>query len=511
MSTPHGLAPNERLKLTAYVQIKDLVFGYQMAKQPLFSGLTGTFYQGWLSICGPNGCGKTTLLKLLGGMLLPQKGSISLRGTMAYVPQMTQEPPARMVDFMADYSQIAIRLRSDLGIDEDWIYRWDTLSIGERKKLQLADALAMRPEVLLIDEPTNHVDRETRREILAALKSYRGIGVLVSHDRLLLNELCDHTAFLDSGHLQVFATPYDTARHEWQQLNQNQALRRERLKGQSQKLARSIQKQSERINQGAAKLSKKGISSKDHDAKEKINLAKVTGADKSDSRKKHALEGRRQRLEAKIGQMSFKKNYDLGVFFGEPQKIKPVYIPEGQIKQDYLTVSHPNIVLNPGDKLAIRGANGAGKTTMLTAWLEMLTQPFQFAPQELPEQRASALWKELNDLPSEQKGKIMTLMSCLGSDPKGINEYGLPSPGVWQKIMIAMAIVNSVPLLVLDEPTNHMDLPAVELLEDALARFQGVLIFISHDDEFVASLATVTLTLRKEGARSDAILAYPRP
>lgn len=495
--------------MASYLHFQGLEFSYPKATQLVIDGLTGTFNQGWSSICGVNGCGKTTLLNLLAGVLEPQTGSVSYRGKVVLVAQTTLQPPAGLADFTQDFDRLAIQLRTDLSISEDWYPRWESLSIGERKKLQLADALAKIPDILLVDEPTNHLDAQARLEVLAALQCYRGIGVLVSHDRLLLNQLCENTGFLDQGRLQIFAAPYDVAQREWQQLHQNAADRREYLKGQRKKLSQSIRKQSEKIDQGEAKLSKKGVARKDHDAKAKINLARLTGVDKSDSRKKHTLEGRRHRLDAEITGLNVKKNYDLGVLFGKLHQAKPVHISAGTIKRDYLTLCHPSISLNPGDKLAIGGPNGAGKTTMLTAWLRHLSQPYLFAPQELSQQQIDKLWKELRELEPKVKGKVMTLISCFGSNPKAINEEGLPSPGVWQKIMIAQAIVQAIPVLILDEPTNHMDLPAIEALEEALSRYEGILMFISHDEDFVAKLATATITVQKHGCRSKAVLAYP--
>lgn len=492
--------------MTVYLHLKDLEFSYPKSCLLVVEGLTASFSPGWISICGANGCGKTTLLKLIAGELVPQGGSIDCRGTLALIAQTTLQPPPGLDDFSLDFSRLAIQLRADLGIQEGWYPRWDSLSIGERKKLQLAVALAGMPEILLVDEPTNHLDADSRLEILAALQRYRGVGILISHDRLLLNELCDHTGFLDQGRLQVYAAPYDVARQEWQQLHDNATQRRDQLKSQSRKLAQSIRKQSEKIDQGAGKLSKKGVSRKDHDTKAKINLARLTGVDKADSRKKQVLEGRRQRLDSDIAQQRVKKTYDLGVFFGQLQRPKPLYIPAGEIERDYLTLRYPNIILNPGDKLAILGSNGAGKTTMLTSWLEHIRQPYQFAPQELNQKQIDELWANIGELANEEKGKIMTLISCFGSNPSALNQEGLPSPGVWQKIMIAQAIVRSIPILILDEPTNHMDLAAIEVLEDALSRYQGVLIFISHDKDFVARLATAALVVQKNGSRSEALL-----
>ena len=98
---------------------------------------------------------------------------------------------------MADMDGQAWELRGRLGLEEDWIGRWDSLSHGERKRAQIAVALWRRPSVLAIDEPTNHLDREARRMLAEALRRYDGIGLLVSHDRELLDELCRQCVFVE--------------------------------------------------------------------------------------------------------------------------------------------------------------------------------------------------------------------------------------------------------------------------------------------------------------------------
>ena len=96
----------------------------------------------------------------------------------------------------------------------------------------------------------------------------------------------------------------------------------------------------------------------------------------------------------------------------------------------------------------------------------------------------------------------MTLVSCFGSDPKTMAAGSQPSPGVWQKLMIAISIVNGAPILFLDEPTNHMDLRAIEILEEALGLYQGILVVISHDRSFIESICNQELRLKKTNEKT---------
>ena len=141
------------------------------------------------------GSGKTTLLKVATGDLPPQAGTVSRSGLSLYVAQRTDDPPAQFEDFI--WAPDATVLKARLRVADDWPERWPTLSHGERKRAQIAVALWREPTVLALDEPSNHIDAEARRLLRAALDEFGGIGLLVSHDRTLLDELCDQTLLLD--------------------------------------------------------------------------------------------------------------------------------------------------------------------------------------------------------------------------------------------------------------------------------------------------------------------------
>ncbi|MFK7824519.1 MAG: ATP-binding cassette domain-containing protein [Oligoflexales bacterium] len=176
--------------MSSFIKLQNLHFSYDNLSAELIAGISVGFHHGWTSLCGPNGCGKTTLLKLISGELKPNSGSIAAQGSIVAIPQSTEFAPSGLHGFRLDYQKSAIKLRNHLKIGDDWYERWPSLSIGERKRLQIAVALASNPDVLLVDEPTNHVDAETKQVILEALNNFRGVGVIISHDRLLLNELC---------------------------------------------------------------------------------------------------------------------------------------------------------------------------------------------------------------------------------------------------------------------------------------------------------------------------------
>ena len=181
----------------ASVEFHDVAFGYDSASAPLFVGLTVSFNLGWTGIVGPNGAGKTTLLRLACGELQPVRGSVRSGARVVYCPQRTDDAPADLAGFIEDTAPAACRLRGHLGIAADWPARWESLSHGERKRAQLGTALWQDPDVLAVDEPTNHIDREAAELLFAALKAFRGTGLLVSHDRDFLDGLCRQCLMLD--------------------------------------------------------------------------------------------------------------------------------------------------------------------------------------------------------------------------------------------------------------------------------------------------------------------------
>ena len=138
-------------------------FRYDTQTAPLLDELTVHVPAGWTGIVGANGAGKTTLLKLATGLLVPQRGTVRLSGEAIYCPQRTDEPPGLLAGLLEATDGDACAIRGRLGVSEDWPERWETLSHGERKRAQIAVALWRGPQVLALDEPTNHIDREARR------------------------------------------------------------------------------------------------------------------------------------------------------------------------------------------------------------------------------------------------------------------------------------------------------------------------------------------------------------
>ena len=416
--------------------------------------------------------------------------------------QSTEEKPEFLEFFSQDYSPKSLKLCSQLDISHEWISRWETLSIGERKKLQIASALSLNTNVLIVDEPSNHLDLRSKKIIYEALKTFTGIGILVSHDRLLLNKLCHSTLFLEGSKLKAFRLPYDLALEQCKVINKTKDLEKRKLKKEASRIKLSAQLQKEKIKKRKSSLSKRKLSIKDSDAREKINRAKLFGADLSDNRKLNALQQRNLKLQKEASSIILQKDSSLGVFFQVSPDIKNIYLSPGKVSTNYIHLEYPELYFNSGDKLAVIGNNGVGKSTLLRHWLKILKQPFTFAPQEFSCMQMESLSKSLLEYKTEIKAKIFTLISCFGADPKQILAGSIPSPGVWQKIMIAKAIIDRTPVLVLDEPNNHLDLKSLAILESALKKYQGIIICVSHDMNFLENFCNLKLEIKEDKPNS---------
>ncbi|HYQ80627.1 MAG TPA: ATP-binding cassette domain-containing protein, partial [Anaeromyxobacteraceae bacterium] len=186
---------------------------------PLLDDVDLLLPDGWTALVGENGAGKSTLLALAAGRLAPWRGRVRLDppgGRVVLCPQGVAEMDGAVRALAVRDDRAACRLRSRLALDPAGLARWPTLSPGQRKRWQIGGALAAEPDVLLLDEPTNHADAEARALLAGALRAFRGAGVLVSHDRGLLEAVAVRTARLHRGSVRVHAGGYAAARAAWE-------------------------------------------------------------------------------------------------------------------------------------------------------------------------------------------------------------------------------------------------------------------------------------------------------
>ncbi|CAM2069182.1 ABC-F family ATP-binding cassette domain-containing protein [Sulfidibacter corallicola] len=470
-------------------------FTYPRTSKEVLLDINLQLTPGWTGFVGANGGGKTTLLQLACNRLRPQTGVITAPAHHQYCPQRTDAAPEHFSAFLA--SQNAYRYMDALAIGYDWDQRWHTLSHGERKRAQLAVALWVEPDLLAVDEPTNHLDEHAQQLIFKALAGFRGIGLLVSHDRDLLDRLCLHTVFLDQGRIDKRVGNYSESTLEVEREALAQRRCYERTRKERRRLEREAHKAREAVARSSSRLSKRNVHRNDRDTRAKINLARLTGKDTVPARLQKRLETRVHRLAAREGDLQPKKEVSLGIRFdghrGNRQilAIEPGNLVFGDDKEMSGALTFPALVLHRGERVGISGPNGSGKSTFLRFLLGKLPagKGLFYLPQEVTKEQGIALLKEIKALSGPARGRLMQLVSRLGSDPKRLLVSHLPSPGETRKLMLATGLLQQPSLLVLDEPTNHLDLPSVNCLSQALSETECALVLVSHDARLLSTLA----------------------
>jgi ATPase subunit of ABC transporter with duplicated ATPase domains len=477
------------------IQFQNVSFTYDRATQPLIRDLSVHFTKGWTGVVGGNGVGKSTILKLATGKLEPHQGRVILPEFAIYCQQRTDDAPDELDDLIDAMDGDAFKIKGRLGVEVNYMERWTTLSQGERKRAQIAVAMWRKPQVLAVDEPTNHLDTEAQDVLFAALSAFGGVGLLVSHDRKLLDDLCHQCLFVEPP--DAILRPGNYTRGLQQAEKDEMTVQRQRAQAKHDfaRLKREVVKRRDAASKAHRKRSKRGLASKDHDAREKMDLARLSGKDGIDGKRLNQLGGRLSRARIRMDSIGVKKTYKMGIWMsGEKSKRNTLFnLPAGSLSLGGDRWLHfPDLSMRPDDRVALTGLNGSGKSTLIIAVMQSLNievDKVTFVPQEIDLHASQDIMARARNLPNEKLGQMMTVVSCLGSRPHRLLESEAPSPGEIRKILLATGIANVPHLIVMDEPTNHLDLPSIECLEQALIECPCGLLLVSHDRRFLDALA----------------------
>ena len=481
----------------SFLRFTDVSYTYPGAVENAVTSVSFNLDSGWAAFAGANGSGKTTVLKLATGILTPDTGSVVSSGRAVYCAQRTDDLPDKSGDFSLDWSRESIRLRDVLQLGDDWASRWTTLSHGERKRFQIAVALWSRPAVLALDEPFNHLDVHGRSLLIRSMKEYGGCGVLVSHDRQAMDELCSSCALFFPEGIQLYRAGYSSAMKTH---NQKRDLlvkqRREaeekyiRLKRDARRKmvnARTIQARIAGHNFSFKEICKYNLDgeSQYHSIVQKAGQISRTAAARAEKARDH------------MESITFRKIHRTGIELNGKGTNRNFLLdlPSGNIRVGERTVTHQDLIIEPHARIALTGRNGSGKTTLLNHIRSELNCPENkliWIPQEITQEESSFYLSEANKLSRNELGHVMTIVRRLGSDPHRILTSAIPSPGESRKLLLALGLSKVPWLVVMDEPTNHMDLPSVECLEKALNHYSGALILVSHDRKFLSSTTSTS-------------------
>ncbi|MHC4681165.1 MAG: ATP-binding cassette domain-containing protein [Planctomycetota bacterium] len=480
-----------------FVKFHNVAFTYDSASAPLFENVSLHVAGGWSGVVGANGAGKTTLLKLATELLKPVRGRVETAANSLYCAQRTDDIPDRFEELILAETKSACIIKGQLGIRSDWAKRWVTLSDGERKRAQLAVALWLEPEVLAIDEPTNHLDAEAREVLTKALGCFDGVGLIVSHDRELLDSLCQQCLFIRAA--KVIPRPggvtkgMQIAKAERASCQKQHILKKRAYK----RLVGEFGKRRELAKQSQKRRSKKDLAKKDHDAREKVDRARVSGKDGVAGRLQRQLKGRLGQAAKDLASIAVEKEYRLGVWLPGcvSKRNLLLELPAGAVSLgERRRLNHPELVIRPKDRIALTGPNGSGKSTLIGKIVTSLTVPEEhvtYVPQEVDLRRSQRILAQAQALAGEKLGHLMTIVSRLGSRPARLLESREPSPGETRKLLLALGMTRLPHIIIMDEPTNHMDLPSIECLEEALVDCPCCLVLVSHDRRFLQELTQV--------------------
>jgi ATPase subunit of ABC transporter with duplicated ATPase domains len=456
----------------------------------------------FVGVVGANGAGKTTLLRLLVGELTPSSGALDVHSDLPalLVPQEVDGPSEAVVAFAATWDGVAASLRSRLDLDPDDLHcesgrSWAALSPGSRKRWQLATALAAQPDVLLLDEPTNHLDVAARELVLAELERFTGLGLVISHDRTVLERLTDRTLRLHAGGATLHAGSYVAASEQWRSEEAAAAaahrkavrnLRRERALLADLRRDRSSA-------EARMKRDRRVAGHTDPDAREAGRRAAQRKAEAELGARVRQGNTRVARAEDALTSSTVDPAPGAPLTFHHQASGRrtllhlhgPVEHAGGEV-----WFEHVDLPLHRGERVHVLGTNGAGKTTLLAALLTTLadTEVAAALPQELTDPAAEVA--RVRTLDPTTRGQVLGAVAALGVDPDRVLVTDAPSPGEARKLALARLLVSDASVLVLDEPTNHLDLPSIERLGEALQAWPGALLLVTHDDLLAAASTT---------------------
>ena len=502
----------------------------QFGSKPLFENISVKFGNGnRYGLIGANGSGKSTFMKILGGDLVPTSGNVALdpherlgklrqdqfafeeytvldtvimghtelwqikqeRDRIYALAEMSEEDGFKVADLETQYAEMdgysaearAGELLLGVGIPIEQHYGlMSEIAPGWKLRVLLAQALFSNPDILLLDEPTNNLDIDTIRWLEDTLNERESTMIIISHDRHFLNMVCTHMADMDYGELRIYPGNYDDYMTASTQA-------RERLLADNAKKKAQISELQSFVSRFSANASKSKQATSRARQIEKIKLEEV----KASSRQNPFIrfEQDKKLFRNALVVENITKGFDNGPLF-----------------------KNLNLMVEVGEKVAILGTNGIGKTTLLKTLMGELTPEqgdikwsenanigyyAQDHEYEFEEDLTVFDWMSQWKQPTDDEQAVRSILGRLLFSQDDIKkQVKVLSGGEKGRMLFGKLMMQRPNIIVMDEPTNHLDMESIESLNMALELYQGTLFFVSHDREFVSSLASRIVEITPE-------------
>lgn len=494
----------------------------QFGSKPLFENISVKFGNGnRYGLIGANGSGKSTFMKILGGDLTPTAGNVALepherlgklrqdqfafeqfsvldtvimghaelwqvkqeRDRIYALAEMSEEDGYKVADLEVLYAEMdgysaearAGELLLGVGIPIEQHYGlMSEIAPGWKLRVLLAQALFSNPDILLLDEPTNNLDIDTIRWLENVLNERESTMIIISHDRHFLNMVCTHMADLDYGELRIYPGNYDDYMTAATQA-------RERLLADNAKKKAQISELQSFVSRFSANAAKSKQATSRAKQIEKIKLEEVKASSRQNPFIRFEQDKKLYRNALVVEKLT--QGFDQGPLFKDV-----------------------NLMVEVGEKVAILGTNGIGKTTLLKTLMGELTpkhgeikwsenanigyyaqdHEYEFT-EDLTLFDWMSQWKQANDDEQVVRSILGRLLFSQDEIKKSVTVL---SGGEKGRMLFGKLMMQKPNIIVMDEPTNHLDMESIESLNMALELYKGTLFFVSHDREFVSSLAT---------------------
>lgn len=440
-----------------------------------------------IGIVGVNGVGKTTLINILSKRLKPDEGHVKLHGRYGYVSQL--ENPKN--------KEISGKAASNFRIETKWN---DSMSGGEKTKFKLAAALDLDNLIIFADEPTSNLDMDSISLVEKEFVDYKGSLVIISHDRRFLDELCNKILEIEKGEIKIYNGNYSNYKEQKEQEIERakfeydeyikEKKRLEEVINKTKQKSQSIKQAPKRMGNSEARLHKMGgqKAKANLDSSVKNIRTRIEHMEKKDKSVEHSkikldiLESSRSYSKILLKGKNINKSFGKNIIF-----------------------ENANFYIENGSRVALVGPNGCGKSTLINMIMNeekgisiSKTAKIGYFNQELNilEKSMSILENVMEKSVYSENFVRLLLARLLFKGESVYKKVDMLSGGELVKISFAKILLEDFNMLILDEPTNYLDIASLEVIEEALKEYDRTLLFISHDRQFVKSVANQVMTIQ---------------